>query len=346
MRNAAHDSICACSIDEVCDAVLHRYAEAAEIGEGLAQRALDALGASVTGDGPVIVNPTARARAGLVEIIVPGTEERPGAQILNERAAEREVTELDLSTMAAVVVRELKHNRRIEAIALVSVETGEELWRAERERDGSMLTAGTRAELDELAASGTGMVRIRIRTQPTQKLLVRESGIAAHSWRTWKPAPLDVEPVVAEARSLSNGLLRVEVASDGTWSVNGLAGFGRLVRGGDVGDTYNWCPPDNDVEIDAPERVEVAVEEQGPLRARLRIASVHRWPSHDGGPLVDVDVTTTLELQAGEQLLRVTTEWDNRCRDQRVRAWFPAPVADRWLARGVLVRGRRTRPVR
>ncbi len=248
--------------------------------------------------------------------------------------------------MAAVVVRELKHNRRIEAIALVSVETGEELWRAERERDGSMLTAGTRAELDELAASGTGMVRIRIRTQPTQKLLVRESGIAAHSWRTWKPAPLDVEPVVAEARSLSNGLLRVEVASDGTWSVNGLAGFGRLVRGGDVGDTYNWCPPDNDVEIDAPERVEVAVEEQGPLRARLRIASVHRWPSHDGGPLVDVDITTTLELQAGEQLLRVTTEWDNRCRDQRVRAWFPVPLADRSLPRGVLVRGRRTRPDR
>ena len=51
-----------------------------------------------------------------------------------------------------------------------------------------------------------------------------------------------------------------------------MDGFGRLVRGGDVGDTYNWCPPDNDVEIDAPERVEVVVEEQGPLRARIRIA--------------------------------------------------------------------------
>ena len=30
--------------------------------------------------------------------------------------------------------------------------------------------------------------------------------------------------------------------------------------------------------------------------------------------LVDVDITTELELHAGEQLLRVTTEWDNRCR--------------------------------
>ena len=29
VRNSAHDSICACSVDDVVDAVLHRYAEAA-----------------------------------------------------------------------------------------------------------------------------------------------------------------------------------------------------------------------------------------------------------------------------------------------------------------------------
>jgi alpha-mannosidase len=326
VRNAAHDSVCACSIDEVCDAVLVRYAEATDIGEGLAQRALDALGKSVDTDGPVVVNPTARPRSGLVEIIVPGTGERPGAQILNERPAERELMELDLSTMAAVVVRELKHNRRIEAIALESVQTGAELWRAERERDGSMVTAGTRRELDEVAASESGNVRLRVRMQPTQKLLVRVTDIPGHSWRAWKPGPLDVEAVVADDRSLSNGLLRVDVADDGTWSIDGGGGYGRIVRGGDVGDTYNWCPPEGDVEIDTPERVAVAVEESGPLRGRLRITSRYRWPSHDGGPMVDVDITTELELHAGEQMLRVTTEWNNRCRDQRVRVWFPLPA--------------------
>jgi alpha-mannosidase len=327
IRNSAHDSVCACSIDEVCDAVLYRYAEAAEIGEGLARRALDALGDSVAGDAPVIANPSARTRSGLVEIVVPGTGERPGTQILNERTAERVVTELDLGTMAAVVVRELKHNRRIEAIALESVETGEELWRAERETDGSMLTAGTRAELDALAASGSGQVRIRVRTQPTQKLLVRAPGIPGYGWQSWSAQPLDVEPVVAEERSLSNGLVTVEVTDNGTWSVDGRPGFGRLVRGGDVGDTYNWCPPENDVEIDAPETVEVVVDESGPLRARLRVVSRYRWPSHDRGPLTDVEIKTVLELHAGERLVRVTTEWDNRCRDQRVRAWFPLPTA-------------------
>ena len=35
IRNSAHDSICACSVDAVCDAVLHRFGEATEIADGL-----------------------------------------------------------------------------------------------------------------------------------------------------------------------------------------------------------------------------------------------------------------------------------------------------------------------
>jgi hypothetical protein len=329
VRNAAHDSICACSVDEVCDAVLHRYSEAADIGEGLAHRALDALGGSVEGDAPVIVNPTARRRSGLVEIIVPGSGEREGAQVLNERPADRVLSELDLGSMAAVIVRELKHNRRIEAISLESVATGEELWRAEREHDGSMLSTGARAELDTIAASGAGMVRVRVRMQPTQKLLVHAADVAGYGWKAWEPAPLDVGAVSigTDGRSIGNGVVAVAVADDGTWLLDGLRGLGRVVRSGDVGDTYNWCPPADDVEVDRAERVEVTIGERGPLRANLRVMARYQWPAHDGGPLVAVDVTTTLELHAGERFVRVTTEWDNRCRDQRVRAWFPLPEA-------------------
>src|SRR3546814_11056020 len=54
LRNSAHDSICACSVDEVCDAVLHRFAEAIQIAQGLANRAVQALGPTirVTGHTP------------------------------------------------------------------------------------------------------------------------------------------------------------------------------------------------------------------------------------------------------------------------------------------------------
>ncbi len=36
-------------------------------------------------------------------------------------------------------------------------------------------------------------------------------------------------------------------------------------------------------------------------------------------------MTTTLELRTGESFLRVRTEFDNRCRDHRLRAHFPLP---------------------
>ena len=81
VRNSAHDSVCACSIDEVCGAVLHRYAEVADIGAGLAERAAAALAARVDHPGPVVVNPTARPRGGVVKLALPGTEAPPGTRL-------------------------------------------------------------------------------------------------------------------------------------------------------------------------------------------------------------------------------------------------------------------------
>ena len=86
LRNSAHDSICACSVDEVCDAVLHRYAEATQIADGLADRALRALGATIAATAPVVVNPSARARGGLVELRLPGAAAPPGCQLVSRAA--------------------------------------------------------------------------------------------------------------------------------------------------------------------------------------------------------------------------------------------------------------------
>ena len=45
--NSAHDSSCACSVDEVVDQVLVRYAEARQIGDGMTRDAVQALAAQV-----------------------------------------------------------------------------------------------------------------------------------------------------------------------------------------------------------------------------------------------------------------------------------------------------------
>ncbi|MEY2421596.1 MAG: 2-O-(6-phospho-alpha-D-mannosyl)-D-glycerate hydrolase [Acidimicrobiaceae bacterium] len=325
IRNSAHDSICACSVDEVCDAVLHRYAEATQIGEGLATRALDALGATISVDGPAIVNPSSRPRSALVELVLAGNEPLDGAQVLNVRPADRVLAELDLADMAAVVIRELKHNERILGLTLESVDTGAVLWSATRDEHGELLEPGARAELDALAGADLGRVRIRVAALPTQKVVARVTDVAGYGWKAWAARPLDVAPVTISGHTIDNGLARVDIGDDGSWSINGQAGFGRIVHGGDVGDTYNWCPPDDDTEVDRPERVAVEVIESGPVRARASITSTYRWPEGHGGSLVEVVITTTLEVGAGEPFVRVDTHWTNTTRDQRVRVTFPLP---------------------
>src|SRR5205814_1283568 len=68
VRNAAHDSICACSTDDVVDAVIDRYRRAARTGDAIANKAVQALADSMAEAGPIAVNPSARTRGGVVEI--------------------------------------------------------------------------------------------------------------------------------------------------------------------------------------------------------------------------------------------------------------------------------------
>ena len=72
--NRAHDSSCACSADEVVDAVIVRYQEARQIGDGLARQALHALGrrGRRAAGSTVVVNPTGADRGGLITVHVPG----------------------------------------------------------------------------------------------------------------------------------------------------------------------------------------------------------------------------------------------------------------------------------
>jgi alpha-mannosidase len=84
------------------------------------------------------------------------------------------------------------------------------------------------------------------------------------------------------------------------------------------------------VVVDAPTSVSTRVVDDGPVRARLEVRRTYRLPTHaaDGtraGEL-DVEVLTTLELRAGDDLVRVHVELDNHgLRDHRLRALFPLP---------------------
>jgi mannosylglycerate hydrolase len=67
------------------------------------------------------------------------------------------------------------------------------------------------------------------------------------------------------------------------------------------------------------------------VRAVVEVRRTFLWPHHVDdatGARVgerETEVRTRLELLAGERLVRVTTSFDNQCRDHRLRAMFPLP---------------------
>ena len=119
---------------------------------------------------------------------------------------------------------------------------------------------------------------------------------------------------------LENGLLRVEVGNDGTLRIGELEGVGRIVRGFDVGDSYNYAPPADDVLVDRPDSVRVEWLERGPVRASLVVRRTYAWP-----PDHVVEVETHVELRAGEPFVRIRVAFDNPADDQRVRVHVPLP---------------------
>jgi mannosylglycerate hydrolase len=337
--NSAHDSVCACSIDDVCDAVLHRYREATDIAEGLAERAAAHLASRVDHDGPVVVNPTAAARGGMVELVVPGDEAPPGTQLVRARPADTVLHE----GPAELVIPAAEEADWIPAITAFSLESsdGTVLVASQREGAGQMVTPDVRARLHELLGTGLGHLRLRVRQPAEVTVLAAVPEVPGFGWRGWSPADAAPAPVVVTESSdggggdgptLANGLVSVTVdPRDGTFAIDGHRGLGRLVDGGDCGDTYNWCPPDEDGLVDTPDAVDVVVLEGGPVRARVRVIATYRWPARRDGMTrrtgeVAHAVHTTVELRAGERFVRVAVSVDNRSRDHRLRAHFPLPV--------------------
>ncbi len=332
IRNAAHDSVCACSVDEVCDAVLHRYGEARAIGEGLATRALGALAGSLRSSGAVVVNSSARTRSGIVELRIPGEGEEEGLQLVSQRPTEIAFP-LALGDALEIVSAMLGSPDGVTSVEVLASADGalEVHLHRDPSRPEKVDAVSVRRRMRE-TGDPAGEVRMRLTRPPLRRVLARVEDVPGFGWRRWLPGPLGIDPVTADRDWMENGLVRVEVDDrTGTFSYDGLAGLGRLVDGGDTGDTYNHNPPTDDRIVDQPLDVGVAVLESGPLRSRLRLDSTYRWPERASGDARvgerEVVVRTTLELRAGEELLRVTVELENTCRDHRLRAHFPLPAA-------------------
>lgn len=356
IRNSAHDSICACSHDEVVDAVLHRYAEATRSALEVAQRAAGSAAGRMSAAGMHLLNPGARARNEVVELTVP-TEQLQGVphQVLARQPAQEELHRSGSADAPVVVAREMIFEHPETASARL-VDAGPGLLQVHllpERHDDALSRSDALAQLGRRCAAEPELAVATVlhRAVPTTTALVHSGEVPGFGWRRWdasgdaavQPSPAPV--VVRDGLVLDNELVHVELdPPTGTFSLRGagdpavgpaVSGLGRLVDSGDAGDTYNWCPPEHDVVVDEPSSVQVHVAESGPLRARLAVAATYLLPERvealagGGWGRVgerEVRIDTTLELRAGEAFVRITHELDHHVRDHRLRVHLPLPT--------------------
>jgi mannosylglycerate hydrolase len=329
LDNAAHDSACATSADEVVDQVLVRYAEARQIGDGLATEAVAVLAARVDAQPGclLVANSGGHDRAGLVHFEVAG---RSPLHLLAADGVALPAQVLDVRQPVEMVAEVPPHEVDVvRDLFGAGTFAGHRVARWRTDADGLVLemAAPNESVADLTEAQAALPSRVALLRPPVREVVALTGVVPGFGWATYRVVEGDGGRTAVTAGDgwIANEHMRVEVDLDtGTLSVataGGLRldGLNRYVDGGDGGDTYNWSPPEGDRLVDRPHTVRVDVTETGPVRARLVVTASYPWA-------VPTEVRTTVDVVAGEPFVRVEVSFLNAHRDHRLRAHFPLPA--------------------
>ncbi|HEX7224931.1 MAG TPA: hypothetical protein VF367_05070, partial [Candidatus Limnocylindria bacterium] len=355
IENSAHDSICGCSIDPVVAQVLVRFAEAEQVASTLARRAAAAVALDVARGAITVLNPSAAARSGLVEaeLLVPehwetvALEVADGTRVATQELARKEPILFDAEILGSEVEDLFRrfHGREVfdHAWNGYRIEGRTITFDVDRDADPAWLDVdGLAAEVRAAMTSAPeDPWRIRI-IASGRRTLAADVPVPALGWTAVRAVEghgdvTDGVRMARDGRTMTNGLLAVNVADDGTFrleTADGVVaeGVGRIVEGGDVGDSYNYGPPGTDEIVASPTTTAVHADLLGPVRGRLVVRRTYDWPA--GADVAAstripssaaTEVVTELELRAGEPFVRVSVAFDNQADDHRVRFHAPLP---------------------
>jgi mannosylglycerate hydrolase len=345
---SGHDSVTGCGVDETAVQVYSRITEAGHLGEAVRDRVVGGLARSVSRDSVLVVNPSAHARRDLItmDLEIPSDWESVAFELPDGTR---------LQTQASAPTSDLLHEESFDGEDLPSFLPrihGRELFGLEVVRwsvDHSSLVLvfdlarhggdepfdveAVRAAVSD--ATGEWSVRLRAAQRRVVTGLV---DVPALGWVTVRPVRgSSAEHVVTvDGRTLTNGLVDVTIADDGTLRITAadgtvLDGVGRIVDGGDRGDTYNYAPPGTDTLVDEPLAVGIAVAETGgPLLAAFTVTREYDWPAamdwtadQRTAEARRGTVHMRVELRAGEPFARLGFTIDNASHDHRVRLHVP-----------------------
>lgn len=205
------------------------------------------------------------------------------------------------------------------------------------------------------ALQSAARCHLTVRFGRPPRLAFEARDVPGAGWRSYRlratQGPAEEHPAqVTRETAIENARLRVEADPvTGRLSVLDKA-TGRVLRdlngfedGGDRGDEYTYCPPENDRLVRTPtappqiERVDA-----GPLGQTLRVTLALELPARlaperdtRSAETVRVPVTTTATLLPHGRRVDIHTTLDNRAEDHRLRALFPSGVrSERAIADG------------
>jgi mannosylglycerate hydrolase len=358
--NSAHDSICGCSHDAVVAQVIGRYAEAEQIASGLIGSVTRRIAASLPADGWAVVNPSPVDRHDIVELdlAVPA-----GWSTVALRVGDRIVPTQELSreggahgvfrvqgSAVGEFIRRRRHGRELLGRFINGAEVDDEADPPRMVVHLDRVAEPAELDVDELVGTLTAAAARRPETtwEVTLEVTKRRRVLArlpapalGYAWagelEGGDPHESITNAVEVMDDRMANGLVEIQVADDGTVRLRGggtlLEGVGRVVDGGDAGDSYNYGPPLEDRLIERPEVVECRSGSRGPFVGELVVVRRYAWPrgltadaSGRSDATVATEVTTTFELRADERFVRVRIEFDNASRDHRVRWHIPLPA--------------------
>ncbi|MFF8807870.1 glycoside hydrolase family 38 N-terminal domain-containing protein [Streptomyces omiyaensis] len=310
LRNAPHDSLCGCSVDEVHRENAVRYERVHQLGEHVVRRALLASGLDVRAYGDpahdhtdlAVLNPHADGAGGPVTVDVLTAPDRHPVAVT---APDGTSVPFETETLGAETVFE------------ADLDLLPDSRPALRHR--------LHLNVPALPGLGRTVLRVRLGDAPSDGTVAR----TVHQARTI-PAPWGGDLTAADDASLT--LTRI----DGTE----LAGLGLLTDGGDSGDTYNYDPPRQDRVITP--RLVASRTRTSAVRTVLELDAVLDLPvgltpdrASRGERTTAIPVRIEVAHWSGDPLLRWHIALDNTARDHRLR--FHAPTArgaDTWTGDG------------
>lgn len=338
MQNHPHDSICGCSVDEVHREMLTRFAKSSHVAEKIAQQSAEAIAAAIDaetlnkwGEGAVpfvAFNTAGRTRSGVLEteLLVEKKyfPEGPNPQALAQ--------ELEAAPLPTFVVKD---------------------------EEGRVYEA----KIQDLGAHfGYELPKDRFR-QPYMarkvKVTFQASDVPSLAYRTYALVPTEsaearvaaAETVSVNGTTMENSKLKVTVEANGALTVehkdsgSRYSGLNVYENTGDIGNEYVYRQPSGEATL-TTEHVQATVRivEHNPFRAVLE--SVVRWEipasadetfdrekrqmvpftertAQRTTQTVPLVITTLYTLEAGSELVKVRTSFNNQAKDHRLRALFP-----------------------